>query len=100
MKTDEEIKAIIERAKQIGCASVEIDGVTYNLYQGDVVTNSSTKIVPDMEAKELVVPLSPFDEMSEDEILYWSTPFYDELKHQKELRAQQIKDGELISEGV
>jgi hypothetical protein len=96
MKTDEEVKAIIERAKQIGCASVEIDGVTYNLYKGDIILDTNnTKEVPDLEAAQLITPLSPFDEMSDDEILYWSVGYYDDLKQQKELRMQQIKDGEI-----
>ncbi len=50
----------------------------------------------DLKAEEIVKPLSALDEYSEDEILYWSTPYFDELQAKKAMRAQQIKDKEDI----
>ncbi len=48
----------------------------------------------ELKPEEIVSPLSVLDEYSDDEILYWSTPYFDELQAKKALRAQQIKDKE------
>lgn len=45
---------------------------------------------------ECYTPPSPFDELSDDEIQYWSTPHYDELQAKKQMAAEQRKiDDEL-----
>jgi hypothetical protein len=52
--------------------------------------------VPDVEAKELLIPISPFDDLSEDEIKYWATPYFDEIQARKEAQKQKIaREGEL-----
>lgn len=53
---------------------------------------SAQNEVPELKPEELVKALSSFDEITGDELLYYATPYYDELQRQKELRAQQIKD--------
>lgn len=35
-------------------------------------------------------------EPTEEEILYWATPYYDELQRQKELKNQQLKEQEQL----
>lgn len=93
MKTDEEIQKILETAKQRGIASVVIDGVTYNLYKEDIVTNDRTKVVPDLEAKDIVAPMSPFDDLSEDEVMYWHSPYGSELEAMREMRKISTTEG-------
>lgn len=93
MKTDEEIQKILDTAKSRGIASVVIDGVTYNLYKEDQVINPNTKVVPDMEAKDIFAPMSPFDELSEDEVKYWSTPYGVELENMREMRKISTTEG-------
>lgn len=44
----------------------------------------SMENVPESKAEDIVKPLSVLDQMSDDEILYWSTPYYDELQAKKE----------------
>lgn len=90
MKTDEEIQKILDTAKQRGVASVVIDGVQYNLYKEDIVNNTSTKVVPDLEASALIAPAE--EEMSDEEIMFWATPYYDELQEKKKLKAERIKE--------
>ncbi len=59
-------------------------------------TPTETPAQQDLKPEDIVKPLSALDEYSEDEILYWSTPYFDELQAKKALRAQQIKDKEDI----
>ncbi len=39
-----------------------------------------------------MVPGSPFDDLSEDEILYWHSPFYDEIQTKKEAQKQKLAE--------
>lgn len=50
--------------------------------------------IEDLKPEEIIKPLSTFEELSDDEILYYSTPYYDELQAKKELQAAQIKEDE------
>lgn len=52
-------------------------------------------VVPDLEAKDIVAPTSVFDEPNEDEILYYSTPYYEVLQAEKQTRLQQIAEEKL-----
>lgn len=79
----------IEEAKAMGLKSIEIGGVTYN-FEPTVITKELTE----EEAKAFLAPLPYFDSMTEEEILMWSSPRYDELQYEKELRKQQLKDRE------
>lgn len=50
----------------------------------------------EMKAGQIVVPLSIFDEFSEEELKYYATPYFDELQEKKrlmeEIKKNQIKD--------
>lgn len=48
--------------------------------------------VPDEKPDELLKPMNPLDESSEEEIQYWATPTYDELQAKKEARANRTKE--------
>lgn len=78
--------ALIKEARELGLKSIEIDGVTYNF------DDPKSKTVPTLEAKDIVNPMSALDDLSEDEILYYATPYYDEMQHNKKIREQQLKD--------
>jgi hypothetical protein len=41
---------------------------------------------------KIVAPPSVFDEMSEEEILMWATPRYDEIQAQKEAHQQRLEE--------
>lgn len=90
MKSPEEIAMIIDNCKRIGVESVEIDGVKYNVAQQ--MAREQNRMVPDLPPEQLVVPLSPFDDMSDDEIKYYATPYYDVLQAEKESRANRIEE--------
>ena len=80
MKSKEELLQIFETAKELGMTKITIDGAEYQL---DIIAKP-TGPVPEMSAEEIVNPLSVLDEMDEDEIKYWSSPYYDELMANKE----------------
>lgn len=50
--------------------------------------------VPELKTEQIVVPQSPFDDLSEDEIKYWATPYYDELKAKKKAQEERLTQGE------
>lgn len=44
---------------------------------------------PDAKAEEL---LTPMEDLTEQEVLYWSTPYYDEIQAEKEAHEKAIKE--------
>lgn len=86
--TKEERFNIINEAYEFGLTSVTIDGVKYE-WQAKKRPNSE---VPDLEASELIKEMSPFDGLSEEDILYWSSPHYDTIQAEKELKAKHAKE--------
>lgn len=80
MKTKQQIQKVLDIAKSNGCKTVEIDGIKFDLTQN---TSVSTE-VKELKAEEIINPMSILDDLSEDEILYYSTPYYDELQAKKE----------------
>lgn len=86
--TKRERVKLIQEAQELGLKSITIEDITYEL---GIVPKKNT-IVPDLDAKDIVNPISFLDELSEDEVLYWSSPYYDDLQEQKLKRAQQLKD--------
>jgi hypothetical protein len=47
--------------------------------------------VPDLKPEELISPLSVFEEYTDEEILYWATPYFDELQAKKEAMREAAK---------
>ena len=83
MKTFEEITLIINHARSCQLEKVEIDGVVYYTKQ-TVVEAKSQPIPADVKPEDIMAPMSVFDEPDEEELLYWSTPYWDELQAKKE----------------
>lgn len=98
MKTPEEIAMILDNAKRIGCHSVTIDNVVYQLHEHMEIEQKINPSIPDeVKPEDIMAKLSAFDMPSDEEILYFATPYYDQLQAEKELRAQQLKDSELAN---
>lgn len=97
MKTKEEIDQIISHAKELGLLAVEIEGIKFILPLKDVPKMS---VVEDLKAEDIVKPLSPLDEYSDEEILYWSSGYFDELQAKKEAQKNKKQiDDELKATG-
>lgn len=58
----------------------------------------STTPVPELRPQDIVVPSSPFDDLSDEEILYYATPYFDELQARKEAQKQKLNEGELYGQ--
>lgn len=100
MKTSEEIAMIIDNAKRIGVHTVTIDDVVYDLHRNiepKLPVNPSQLPTGEVTPEDIFKNASPFDEPSDDEVLYWSSPYMDILEAQKLERAQQLKDSELAN---
>lgn len=76
----------------MGLKSIVIDRVTYNFDPVKPVEPTLT----DEEAKKMLAPIPYFDDLSDEEVLMWSTPRFDEIQKEKELRKQQLADRETI----
>lgn len=85
--TDLEILQLLVKAKELGVRESDVDAFKMR---------NSHKEVPDLKANEIIVPVSPFDDLSDDEALYWHSPYYDEIQTRKE--AQKKKLAENINE--
>lgn len=82
--TDLEIMQILIKAKELGITANEL--IHWKTEQTKPVD------VPDLKSSEIIVPVSPFDDLSEDEILYWHSPFYDDIQTKKEAQKQKLAE--------
>lgn len=87
----EKLKSALEFAKENKIKSIEVDGIRIEVPQDLTVEFSS-----DRKFEELLKPLSPFDEMTEEEILYYATPYYDELQAKKKAKQEKIKEEQQV----
>lgn len=91
--TPEEIQARIRIAKDMGCQSIEIDGIAYKFFDpSKTYPAQAIASVPDARAEDLIKPESVFDQISDEEVLYWSTPYYDQLQADKEAKKSKAKE--------
>lgn len=86
--TKEEKLLLIQEAREFGCKSVTIEGVVYELGKA-LPTNEP---INEEALGEAVKNMSVLDEYSQDEILYYSSPYFEELQEQKELKAKQLQE--------
>lgn len=62
------------------------------------LTPKKSEPVPDMKADQIVSPLSVLDQFTDEEILYYATPYFDELQARKEAQRQKLNGGELYGQ--
>ena len=91
--TADEIIKIMQQAKELGL-NVKCDGVEISSGSSEVIKKPTIKPeIKEMEASDIVKPISLLDDMSDEEVLMWSSPYYDELVAQKEAHKEAIKNG-------
>lgn len=96
----ERTRQLLAMAKEQGVSDVEIDGIKFKLNRPEHFPIISDKPAQEDE-KELIVQLSktPFDDMSEEEIIYYATPYFEELQARRREREETqttdkgLKDG-------
>lgn len=87
MLTADEMIRVMEKAKELGLQKLELNDLKFEFVsQVQPHINHINLAVPDLKSAELMSPLSVFDELTDEEILYWSTPRYDEIQAEKEAR--------------
>lgn len=96
MRSKQELKAIFLDAAQLGIGVVEVDGIKYHL------PSESKKLLPieELKSEELMKPLSVLEEYTDDEILYWSSPYFDILQERKDALTKQKQEDDLLKEAV
>lgn len=57
-----------------------------------VLERDERATAPDLKAEDIVKSMSPFDDMDEDDIKYWSTPYYDEIQARKRAHQEKLKE--------
>ena len=80
----DKLKLALEFAQEQGLGFIEVEGIKIFVPQ-----QSMTNEVPEISAEDLMKPIGPFDDLSEEEILFYATPYYDELQANKEMQKQR-----------
>lgn len=83
--TDLEIIALLVKAKELGITREDVEAFK-------AVPRETKIVVPDLKAAEIVVPISPFDDLSDEEILYWASPYYDDIQTRKEAQKKKLAE--------
>ena len=83
--TKQEILELIKEAKELGLKSIKIGDIAVEFNSVEESTPKKGYITPqqELEADDLVKPISPLDELSFEEILFWSSDYGIELEQAK-----------------
>lgn len=89
-----EILELLKQAKELGVKKVEINGMKFEFE--DKLEASAPESVPndqELTYKDLVAAPSPFDELTDEEVLYWSSEYGKELAEQRKADYEEsLKD--------
>lgn len=83
---------LIKQAKELGLASIKIGDVEI-VFSQDRTEQKINNAVPDLEAKDILAPPSPFDDLTDEEVLYFATPHFDELQAAKAKKQEVVENG-------
>lgn len=82
MTEDLEILKTLVKAKELGVSMDDVEAF-----------KAKQKVsVPETKAEDIVTPMSILDEFSEEEILFYATPYFDELQNKKEAQKQKLAE--------
>lgn len=109
--TNEEIIALMTSAKALGIVAFKYKTLSFNypfpLSSDQAVAaaewtqaqinqpNSMNPEVKDSKPEELVKPMSVLDELTDKEILFYATPYFDEIQAEKEAHKQKLEEEKL-----
>lgn len=88
----EKLQEALAFARSEGLLTITVDGIKM-----DVTYPEGIKPAP-AEAKIEDIFKMGEEELTDDEVLYWSTPYYDELQAQKEEKAKAKKETSEVRE--
>lgn len=95
--TKDEIIEVLTKAKELGLTHIKLEGLEcdFRTNIGQITSPQTiSHFVPEMKSEEIVTPLSTLDDVSDEELLYYATPYYDELQSRKEAHKQALKEQE------
>jgi len=94
--TAAEVKELMEKARELGLASIKVEGFEAQLSQLNQAAPAPAPVIEltDKEIEALVAQPSPFDDLTDEEIFYYATPYYDELQAKKLAHAEKLKEEE------
>jgi hypothetical protein len=92
--TAQEIMAVMEKAKELGTQSLEVEGVKISFEKG-FRPKADLPMTTEVPLNEVFKGSSVWDEMSDEELLYYATPYYDELQEKKKAHAQKLEEERL-----
>lgn len=84
MRTPDELQALIAFAKEQGMPWIEVDGVKMP------VPIAKPQYEANPESPE--IPSDPTSDYTEEEILFYSTPYFDEIQAAKEAKKKALDD--------
>lgn len=82
---------LINKAKELGLSSIKFGDTELHFNQSETKSVQNVT-VPDLEAKDILAPPSPFDDLTDQDILYWSTPYFEELQAEKTRKQEVAKE--------
>jgi hypothetical protein len=90
--TYEESLKLIEKAKELGVSELTTEGFTVKFKDNSQKLSPELPkkpVIPDKLAEELIKPISVLDSLTEEEMLYYATPYFDEMMAKKEAMAKK-----------
>lgn len=103
--TPKEIIEILTKAKELGIKTIKVEGIEASYGDsGQTMEKEETQPTekeleeawaPSPNSDELFSPYALGASITDEELLYWATPYYDELQSRKRTKEQAIKEGEV-----
>ena len=91
--TKEEILQIIKDLKEMGAKRIEVEGIIIE-FNEELKSEHKPKELSDPiepEYKDLIASPSPFDELTDEEILFWSSDYGKELENKRRKELEDSK---------
>lgn len=90
------LQIAIAAAKEMGSPWVEVDGIRIPLMEPQVRILESNVQADEDVAKALAQ--NPFDNMTDEEILFYATPYFDEIQAKKLAREKALEEEKQVRE--
>lgn len=90
----------MSKFKELGLTSFKAEGIEMTndvkVTQPSDVVMTKPKLEPntdELKAEDIVQPMSVLEELDEDDILYWATPYYDDIQARKQAMQEAKANG-------
>lgn len=90
------LKEALEFAKENKLKCIEVDGVKFDV---PIELPEHEDSIEGLDDDEMLQDLDVLEQFTDEEVLYWATPYYDELQRTKELKEKQLKETLEVADG-